>query len=173
MAKTDTIIVCCGTGCVANGALDVAKALEAEIKKQNKKVKIKANVKRCGCAGECERGPIVRLLPRDTTYYSVKKTDAKDIIDSLEGSAVKRLLHKRDGKFVEKLNDNEFFKHQKKVVLAGVGIIDPESLDEYKSIGGYEGLKKALKMTPEKIIAELHKSGLRGKGGAGFPTGRK
>lgn len=171
--KTETIIVCCGTGCIVNGALDVAKALEAEIKKQNKKVKIKANVKRCGCAGECERGPIVRLLPRDTTYYSVKKTDAKDIIASLEGEPVKRLLHRRDGKFVEKLNDNEFFKYQKKVVLAGVGTIDPESLDEYKSIGGYDGLKKALKMTPKQIINEVHKSGLRGKGGAGFPTGRK
>lgn len=173
MKKTDKIIVCCGTGCIANGALKVASALEREIKKQNKKVKVKAYVERSGCSGECQKGPIVRLMPRDTVYYKVKPSDAKDIIDSLDGQAVKRLLHRQDGKFVEKLADNNFHKFQHKIVLAGIGVINPESLDAYKEIGGYEGLKKALKMKPEKIIEEVKKSGLRGKGGAGFPTGRK
>lgn len=170
MAKTEKIIVCCGTGCIANGSIAVADALEKEVKKQKKKVKIYAHVERSGCSGECERGPIVRLMPRDTVYYKVKPEDAKEIIDSLEGEPVKRLLHKQDGKFFEHMHENPFHAKQHKVVLAHMGMIDPESIEAYIEVGGYKGLKRALKMKPEKIIDELKKSGLRGKGGAGFPT---
>ena len=173
MARTEKIIVCCGTGCIANGSQLVADALEKEIKKQKKKVKIEAHVERSGCSGECERGPIVRLLPRDTVYYKVKPSDAKEIIDSLEGEPVKRLLHREGKEFFEHMHENPFHAKQYKLVLANMGIIDPESLEAYIEVGGYKGLKNALKMTPEKIIKEVEISGLRGKGGAGFPTARK
>ena len=173
MAKTEKIIVCCGTGCIANGSLEVADALEKEIKRQKRKVKIAAHVERSGCSGECARGPIVRLLPRDTVYYKVKTTDAKDIIDSLEGEPVKRLLHRQDGKFFEHMHENPFHHKQHKLVLANMGIIDPESIDAYIEAGGYVGLKKALKMKSEDIIKQVEISGLRGKGGAGFPTAIK
>jgi NADH-quinone oxidoreductase subunit F len=130
-------------------------------------------VVRTGCSGECEQGPVVRFMPRDLMYYRVAVRDAKAIVDSLDGAPVKKLLHRRDGQFFEHMGDNPFYALQHKVVLKDVGIIDPLSLDDYISCGGYEGLKRALSMTPDEIISEVEKSGLRGKGGAGFPTGRK
>lgn len=173
MARTEKIIVCCGTGCIANGSHEVADALEAEIKNRNLNVKVVPHVERSGCSGECARGPIVRLMPRDTVYYKVQAKDAKDIIDSLEGEPVKRLLHRQDGKFFEHMHENPFHEKQHKVVLAHMGLIDPESLEAYIEVGGYEGYKNAKNLKPEEIIEEVKKSGLRGKGGAGFPTARK
>ena len=174
MSKTEKILVCCGTGCIANGAYDVARALEEEITAQNANALVELKVCRTGCSGECEQGPLVRLMPRDTMYYKVKPADASDIIVSLEGEPVEKLLYRDEqGKRHEHQADNPFYGLQNKVVLKDVGIIDPLSLDEYLAAGGYEGLKKALAMTPDEIITEVEKSGLRGKGGAGFPTGRK
>lgn len=174
MSKTEKILVCCGTGCIANGAYEVARALEEEIVAQGANALVELKVCRTGCSGECEQGPLVRLMPRDTMYYKVKPADVPDIIASLEGDPVEKLLYRDEqGKRHEHQADNPFYGLQHKVVLKDVGIIDPLSLDEYLAAGGYEGLKKALAMTPDEIITEVEKSGLRGKGGAGFPTGRK
>ena len=172
---TERILVCCGTGCIANGALGVADAIERELVAHglSDEVKVDVSVVRTGCSGECEQGPIVRFMPRDLMYYRVKERDAAAIVESLEGEPVKKLLFKKDGETYEHMDDNPYYALQHKVVLKDVGIIDPLSLDDYIARGGYEGLKKALAMTPDEIITEVEKSGLRGKGGAGFPTGRK
>ena len=170
---TDRILVCCGTSCIANGALDVADAIEKELAARGLADDVRVDVVRTGCSGECEQGPVVRFMPRDLMYYRVAARDAKAIVDSLDGAPVKKLLHRRDGQFFEHMDDNPFYALQHKVVLKDVGIIDPLSLDDYISRGGYEGLKRALTMTPDEIISDVEKSGLRGKGGASFPTGRK
>lgn len=113
-------------------------------------------------------------MPRDTMYYKVKPADAPAVIASLEGDPVAKLLYRDDqGIRHEHQADNPFYGLQHKVVLKDVGIIDPLSLEEYKAAGGYEGLARALTMTPDEIIDEVERSGLRGKGGAGFPAGRK
>ncbi len=172
---TEKILVCCGTSCIANGALDVAAALEAELAARGLagEVEVSASVVRTGCSGECEQGPIVRFMPRDLMYYRVGVKDVPAIVDSLSGEPVQKLLFKKDGQTFEHMADNPFYALQHKVVLKDVGLIDPLSLDDYIARGGYEGLKRALTMTPDEIITEVEKSGLRGKGGAGFPTGRK
>ena len=171
--NTDTLIVCCGTGCIANGALELADALEAEIASRGMDVGVELKVERAGCSGQCESGPIVRFMPRDLMYYKVKAKDAAAVVDSIEGEPVKRLMYREGKDFFEHMMDNPFYAGQTKVVLQNVGVIDPMSLDAYIAAGGYEGLKKALQMTPDEIIQEVEKSGVRGKGGAGFPTGRK
>lgn len=171
--NTDTLIVCCGTGCIANGALELADALEAEIAARGMNVGVELKVERAGCSGQCESGPIVRFMPRDLMYYKVKAKDAAAVVDSIEGEPVKRLMYREGKEFFEHMMDNPFYAGQTKVVLQNVGVIDPMSLDAYIAAGGYEGLKKALQMTPDEIIQEVEKSGVRGKGGAGFPTGRK
>ena len=171
--NTDTLIVCCGTGCIANGALELADALEAEIASRGMDVGVELKVKRAGCSGQCESGPIVRFMPRDLMYYKVKAKDAAAVVDSIEGEPVKRLMYREGKDFFEHMMDNPFYAGQTKVVLQNVGVIDPMSLESYIAAGGYEGLKKALNMTPDEIIQEVEISGVRGKGGAGFPTGRK
>ena len=173
MSNVDRILVCCGTGCIANGALDVADSIEQQIAEQGIDAKVQLKVCRAGCSGECEAGPVVRFMPRDLMYYRVRPKDAEAIVASIEGEPVEKLMHKVDGKPVEHMADNPFYALQHKIVLANVGVIDPLSLDEYRAAGGYEGLARALTMTPDEIIDEVDKSGLRGKGGAGFPTGRK
>ena len=165
---TDRILVCCGTSCIANGALDVERELAAR-----GRADVSVKLVRTGCSGECEQGPIVRLMPRDVMYYKVSSKDAAAIVDSLEGEPVRKLLLTVDGMPVERMDENPFYARQHKVVLKDVGIIDPLSIDDYIARGGYEGLKRALSMTPDEIISEVEASGLRGKGGAGFPTGRK
>ncbi len=174
MARTTSILVCCGTGCIANGAYEVADALEAQIAAQGANAVVERKVCRTGCSGECEQGPIVRLMPRDTMYYKVKPTDASAIVDSLDGEPVQKLLYRdAEGNYHENQADNPFYGLQHKIVLKDVGVIDPLSLDDYKAAGGYKGLEVALSLSPDEIISEVEKSGLRGKGGAGFPTGRK
>ena len=174
MTRTERILVCCGTGCIANGAYEVARALEEQIAAQGANAQVELKVCRTGCSGECEQGPLVRLMPRDTMYYKVKPADAPAVIASLEGDPVTKLLYRDEqGVRHEHQADNPFYGLQHKVVLKDVGIIDPLSLEEYKAAGGYEGLARALTMTPDEIIDEVERSGLRGKGGAGFPAGRK
>jgi len=170
-----TILVCCDTGCLANGALAVADALESEISAAGIDCRVERTVKRTGCHGFCEAGPLVRIQPDDVAYYRVKKTDANDIVRGLiENKPVQRLLYKdKNGATHTPRAAHPFYNKQNRVALRNVGEIDPHSLEDYLDRGGYEALKKALAMTPDEIMTEMEASGLRGRGGAGFPTGRK
>ena len=169
------IRVCCGTGCLANGSMKVAEEFEKQLKGEDC-AKVECVVKKTGCNGFCENGPLVTILPENIAYYHVKPTDVTEILEkSVKGDdVVERLLYKgNDGKPVKTRFDNPFYKPQKKIALRNIGAIDPESIDDYIASGGYKALKKALKMTPQEIIEEMKTSGLRGRGGAGFPTGKK
>lgn len=130
-----------------------------------------------GCFGLCAKGPIVIIRPEDTFYAMVKPEDCEEIIQKhiIDGEIVERLLCKDiDGTKVNKLDDLTFYKKQKRIALQNSGKIDPENIDEYIAFDGYKALEKVLlKMTPDEVIKTIEDSGLRGRGGAGFPTGRK
>ena len=169
-----TIRVCCGTGCLANGSAKVAEEFERLCTGTD--VQVECHVKRTGCNGFCENGPLVTVLPDEISYYHVKASDVPEILEKTihNGETVDRLLYKNDqGQRVRSQQDNPFYAPQMKIALRNIGKIDPANVDDYLASGGYEALKKALGMTPEQILDELDASGLRGRGGAGFPTGRK
>jgi len=169
-----TLLVCCGTGCLATGAAAVADALDELIAERDLDVSVERNAKRTGCNGFCENGPIVRIEPDDIAYYKVKSKDAKAIVESIGDEPVTRLLYKDEkGQRVLKLEDNPFYSAQKRFALHNIGQIDPLEIDDYLAVGGYSALEKALAMEPQEIIDEVISSGLRGRGGAGFPTGIK
>ena len=171
-----TIRVCCGTGCLANGSRAVAEEFKKQIKELGADLHVECAVKETGCIGICENGPLVTVMPDDIAYYRVRPKDVKDILQKTirTDETVDRLLFKNDeGERVRKLQENPFYSRQIKIALRNVGIIDPEKLQDYIDAGGYQALKKALQMTPEEILSEIETSGLRGRGGAGFPTGRK
>ncbi|MDR2940853.1 MAG: 4Fe-4S binding protein [Clostridiales bacterium] len=168
-----TILVCCGTGCIASGSLSVVEALQNEINSQGANAEVLKQIKKTGCNGFCENGPIVKIMPGGISYYKVKPKDAKAIIAQLGDEPVEALLYRDKGKAVLTQKENPFYAPQVKVALRNIGEIDPCSLDDYLARGGYDALKKAINMPPNDIIAEVEASGLRGRGGAGFPTGRK
>lgn len=171
-----TIRICCGTGCLANGSALVAEELEKLIAGSGADVQIEYATKRTGCLGLCEDGPIVTIMPDDICYYHVRPKDCQAILDQVVNGdpPIERLLYKdNDGQRVIRQQDNPFYKQQIKIALRNVGVIDPVSIDDYIEAGGYEALKKATAMTPEEILTEVETSGIRGRGGAGFPTGRK
>ncbi|MCL2529759.1 MAG: 4Fe-4S binding protein [Coriobacteriia bacterium] len=169
-----TILVCCGTGCLATGAASVADALDEFLAKTGRDVLVERNAKRTGCNGFCENGPIVRIEPDDIAYYKVKSKDAKAIVESIGAEPVTRLLYKTDqGERVLRMDDNPFYTTQKRFALHNIGWIDPLEIDDYLAVGGYSALEKALGMEPQEIIDEVITSGLRGRGGAGFSTGIK
>ena len=169
-----TILVCCGTGCLASGSADVATALEKEIERTRPGIALKRFVKTTGCFGLCEMGPLVRVEPDNVAYYRVKPEDAADIVAGVGGEPVARLLFKGEGGApVRRQDENPFYASQKRFVLGLVGSIDPLSIDDYIENEGYKALAMALDMTPDEIIHEVTASGLRGRGGAGFPTGVK
>jgi NADH-quinone oxidoreductase subunit F len=170
-----TITVCNGTGCQAYGSKDVAAAFFDEVKKQ--KLESKVEVKTIGCPGFCERGTLVVVKPKDIFYQRVRPRDVSEILSETigKGNVVNRLLYtdRATNEKVTKENDVPFYKRQMRLIIGNNGLIDPNSIDDYIAIDGYTALPKALKMNPEQIIDEVKKSGLRGRGGAGFPTGSK
>jgi (2Fe-2S) ferredoxin len=172
MAYENFILVCGGTGCESSKGGEIYRNLIAEAEKQG--VKAQVQIVQTGCFGFCERGPIVKVLPDDSFYVDVKPSDAREIIAEqiVKGREVQRLLYKGDGaKRANAVEDIQFYQKQFRVVLRNCGVINPENIDEYIAREGYTGLEKVLfEWTPEKIIEEVKISGLRGRGGAGFPT---
>lgn len=181
------ILVCGGTGCMANGAADVLDAINREL--AAKGVMTKADfleeaphgaVKTgySGCPGFCQVGPIVRIFPSDLMYVRVRPEDAAEIVKetAVGGRGIERLFYKDEstGKTYERRNDIPFYKDQVNIVLADCGAIEPEDIREYISRDGYRALAEAVfGLTPEAVVAEVSESGLRGRGGGGFPTGKK
>lgn len=173
MAYNHYILVCGGTGCESNKGDEIFKNLIAEAEKQG--VKEQVQIVKTGCFGFCEKGPIVKVLPEDSFYVEVKPEDAQTIIAEqiVKGREVKKLLYKKDEANKNKVavEDIEFYQKQLRVVLRNCGVINPENIDEYIAREGYVALEKVLfEMTPEQVIEEIKISGLRGRGGAGFPT---
>ena len=168
------ILVCHGTGCTSSKSPEILKKFRELI--EEKKLE-NVRVIQTGCFGLCAKGPVVIIRPEDTFYAKVKVEDCEEIIQKhiIEGSRVDRLLCKNiDGKVAEKLDDLDFYKKQKRIALQNCGKIDPEQIDEYIAFDGYKALEKVLKeMSQDEVIEEISKSGLRGRGGAGFPTGKK
>lgn len=176
--KADTrekhILVCHGTGCTSSKSPKIIENFRKILEEKNIK-----NVKviQTGCFGLCAKGPIVIIRPEDVFYAHVTPEDCEEIINThiVDGKIVERLLCKDiDNKTVKQLDELNFYKKQKRIALKNCGIIDPENIDEYIAFDGYKALEKVLfEMTPEEVIKEVSDSGLRGRGGAGFPTGKK
>jgi len=174
--ETIYVSVCLGTGCQAYGSKSVAESLEQEIKRQGLTEKIK--IKSTGCHGFCERGPIVVIRPQGIFYQKVKPENAPEIVSRtiLKGEFIEDLLYVEpsSGKKVMYEKDVPFYKKQNRIIFGSNGSIDPTDIADYVRIGGYSALVKTLlKMSPEEIIEEIKKSGLRGRGGGGFPAGVK
>jgi NADH:ubiquinone oxidoreductase subunit F (NADH-binding)/(2Fe-2S) ferredoxin/Pyruvate/2-oxoacid:ferredoxin oxidoreductase delta subunit len=170
------ITLCAGTGCQATGASEVLEVFKREIKERHLEEKIE--LRASGCHGFCERGPLVVIRPEMICYTSVETSDVSQILTEtvLNGKVIDRLLY-RDPLTKEKIvheQDIPFYKFQRRIVFGSNGEIDPTSIDDYIAIGGYQALEKVLSgMTPEEVISAIKGSGLRGRGGAGFPTGEK
>ena len=176
--KADTrekhILVCHGTGCTSSKSPEILANFKRILKEKNID---NVRVIKTGCFGLCAKGPIVIIRPEDTFYAMVKPEDCEEIIQThiIEGNIVERLLAKDiDGTKVNSLDDLNFYKKQKRIALKNCGVINPEDIDEYLAFDGYQALEKVLtEMSPEEVIEEIKNSGLRGRGGAGFPTGKK
>lgn len=173
-----TIYVCCGTGCVANGSKEIYEALREKIQKLDPSVSVKTYIKPTGCNGLCEKGPVVKIMPDNISYFKVQAKDAGEIVEKtiMNGQVIDRLLYFDISlkKKVKSHKESEFYKRQMKIALRNIGEIDPSSIDDYIERGGFRALRKAMFDIPrENIINEVSKSGLRGRGGAGFPTGTK
>ncbi len=172
------VLVCGGTGCTSSGSAKLIERFEERLAEKGLDKEVK--VVRTGCFGLCEAGPVVIVYPEGTFYSRVKEEDVDEIVSEhlLKGRKVQRLVyvdHKTHESSVQKsLSEIGFYKQQMRVALRNCGVIDPENIDEYIAFDGYQALAKALtEMTPEQVIDEVLKSGLRGRGGAGFPTGKK
>ena len=170
------VMICGGTGCNSSGSQNIKDELEKEIKANGLENDVK--VVMTGCFGLCELGPVMVVYPEGSFYSRVKLEDVKEIVSEhfLKGRIVKRLLYTEtvEGDTIKSLNQTDFYKKQKRIALRNCGIINPESIDEYIAYDGYQALGKVLtEMTREEVIDLMKKSGLRGRGGAGFPTGMK
>ena len=181
------VLLCAGTGCIASGSLELYDRLVALVRATGDLVDVSlladdctcegTAVVRTGCRGFCAAGPLVQIEPQGVLYTHVKATDAEEIMEAIRtGTVVDRLVYRdpQTGQHYDNPADSPFYRKQRRVVLAHCGEIDPESLEEYIAKGGYQAIAQVLHgMTPEQVCQEVLASGLRGRGGAGFPTGRK
>ena len=169
------VMLCGGTGCRAAGTMDIKGEFEKLIAEN--KLEDKVEVRVVGCFGMCSEGPFVRIFPEDRLYRLVKVEDIAEIVksDLIDGQCVERLVYEdpKTGKKIEKMNEIPFYVKQKRIALHGCGIIDPTKIEEALGCGGYQGLMNALAMPREDVIKMILDSGLRGRGGGGFPTGQK
>jgi len=175
MGYKQYILVCGGTACESNQGIALFSALKKAVEEHG--LVNDVQVVRTGCLGFCEKGPIVKVLPQDTFYVEVKPEDAEVLIKEhiIKGRVVSRLLYdKNQSKLNVGIEGIDFYQKQFRIVLRNCGVIDPDKIDEYIARDGYKALEKALfEMKPQDVIDEVSKSGLRGRGGAGFPTGKK
>ena len=171
------VLICGGTGCSSSNSQMIIDEMEKEIAAAGLTDEVK--VVKTGCFGLCALGPIMIIYPEGSFYSEVKPSDAHEIVQEhlLKGRIVKRLLYQetvQEGNNVKSLNETNFYAKQHRVALRNCGVINPENIDEYIAVDGYAALGKVLtEMTPQQVIDEILASGLRGRGGAGFPTGRK
>ncbi|MEE1440223.1 MAG: NADH-quinone oxidoreductase subunit NuoF [Christensenellales bacterium] len=170
------VLVCGGTGCSSSGSAELIKRFEEQIAKNGLDKEVK--VVRTGCFGLCEAGPVVIVYPEGTFYSRIRPDDVDEIVSEhlLKGRIVQHLVYKEkaDEEQHVTLDNIDFYRPQMRLALRNCGVIDPENIDEYIAFDGYRALAKALtEMTPDQVISEVLKSGLRGRGGAGFPTGKK
>ena len=169
------ILLCGGTGCLSSNSMDIKASFEELVAKNHMEDKVTVNI--VGCFGFCSQGPFVKIYPEDTLYRLVKPEDVEEIFekDIIGGEVVERLLYIEPltGEKVAKQEDINFYKKQRRIALHGGGVINPEDIEEAMGYGAFQGLKRALTMEPKEVIDEVLAAGLRGRGGAGFPTGRK
>ena len=184
-SQTTKIIVCAGTGCVAGGSLEVYSRLKELMETHNIHVSVElekdphdntVGLKKSGCHGFCEMGPLLRIDPQGWLYTKVSVNDCEEIIEKtvLGGEYIKRLAYRQNETVFQKQDDIPFYRQQTRTVLEHCGKIDADSISEYIAAGGYSAFEKALfDMSPDEIIDEITKSALRGRGGGGFPAGKK
>ena len=180
------ILVCGGSGCLAAGSTEIYEHLKNALVSRGLPVQLSieehvdhpepVGLKTCGCHGLCSLAPLIRIEPAGILYMKVKPEDCDEIIERtiLEGEVIDRLVYHDNGRAYSRQEDIPFYKSQTRVALANCGHIAAESIEEYIAVGGYSALEKAIfDMTPDEVINEVSESGLRGRGGAGFPTGKK
>ncbi len=177
-AHRHEVLVCCGTGCLANGSMRVAETFTQELQARGLTAEVGTFTKRTGCHGFCQRGPLVVIQPAGILYTQVKPKDVAEICEKTVagGTVIPRLLYKNpaDNKRVEHYRDVPFYANQTRVAMRNIGKIDPTDIADAIRHDAYAGLVKAVfEMTPERVIGEIERSGLRGRGGAGFVTARK
>lgn len=171
------ILVCCGTGCIASNSLEVYEKFNEKLS-NNPEILVETIIKATGCNGLCEKGPVVKIMPDDISYFKVSVDDVDEIIEKTieNGIAIDRLLYfdTNEKKKIKSHRDATFYRLQHKIALRNIGEIDPLEIEDYLERDGYKALKKVLfKMNPDEVIDEVEMSHLRGRGGAGFITGSK
>lgn len=184
-AQKKKILVCAGTGCVAGGALDIYSELIKLIEENGAECSVSLEkephddsigIKKSGCHGFCEMGPLVRIEPEGWLYIKVKPEDCAEIVKEtiLGGRVIDRLVYKKDGQIYPTQAEIPFYKKQTRLVLDHCGHIDATSIKEYLAFGGYQAFEKALfEMSADDVVKEVEESNLRGRGGGGYPAGRK
>jgi len=175
-AKRSTIRVCLGPGCLAQGADKVLNAFQKTIREKNIPMDTEPLIKETGCDGFCKAGPLVKLAPLDIFYTGVHPDDVEGIVERtlIRGEVIEDLLYSENGARYKRAAEIPFYKGQKKIATRNLGVINPLKIEDSFIAGAYEASSKALtSMSPEEVVREIEISGLRGRGGAGFPTGRK